>query len=355
MKDDRNDFPPMKGSCYQDSCFIVAPDGEILRGRAGRLKANWYINKGCGIQVKENPFTVRLVPPLKGDWNNSSSEKHPSNLTCYLVAPDGEILRTLGRKNADWYLSRDLAKQVKEDPFTIQLKSEPKWRPVGVCDKYYQTPKIIRCVVCGQTESCVRKNVVPKEYRKHLPNILKSHQSHDVLWLCVTCHKISNNCDQALRKRLADECRAPTGAIDKVKATKDPLLKKVVSAARTIKSAKDRIPFDRLAELEAIITEYYNVSLLTSEVLEEALKIGTQSLNKEPHGRKVVSCYVQKPEGLLSLEILWRKHFIDSMKPEFLPPYWSLDHNKERLDNRMAQNRVDREDYVKAVGRGEAV
>jgi len=279
---------------------------------------------------------------MKGDRNDS---------TCYLVAPDGEILRTLGRKNADWYLSKDLAEQVKEDPFTIRLKSEPNLRPVGVCDKYYQTPQKICCVVCGQTESCVRKNIVPKEYRKHLPNILKSHQSHDILPLCVTCHKISNNCDQELRKRLAEECRAPIGAIDKVKAT-NPLLKKVVSAARTIKSAKDKIPFDRLAELEAIITEYYNVSLLTSEVLEEALKIGTQSVNKEPHGRKVVSCYVQKPEGLLSLEILWRKHFIDSMKPEFLPPYWSLDHNKERLDNRMAQNRVDPEDYVKAVGRG---
>ncbi|KAK2718323.1 hypothetical protein QYM36_005583, partial [Artemia franciscana] len=130
-------------------------------------------------------------------------------------------------------------------------------------------------------ESCVRKNIVPKEYR-----IVPKGSSHDVLLLCVTCHKISNNCDQELRKRLAQECRAPIGAIDKVKAT-NPLLKKVVSAAKAIKSAKDKIPFDRLAELEAIITEYYNVSLLTSEVLEEALKIGTQSVNKEPHGRKV--------------------------------------------------------------------
>ena len=120
------------------------------------------------------------------------------------MAPDGEILCTLGRKNADWYLSKDLAEQVKEDPFTIRLKSEPNWRPVRVCDKYYQTPKIIRCVVCGQTESCVRKNIVPKEYLKHFPDIMKNYQSHDVLLLCVTCHKISYNYDWALRKQLAE-------------------------------------------------------------------------------------------------------------------------------------------------------
>ncbi|KAK2718324.1 exonuclease 3'-5' domain-containing protein 2-like [Artemia franciscana] len=101
-----NDFPPMKGSCHQNY-VIEAPDGKILSSRAGPQKA---------------------------------------------------------------YLSKDLAEQVKEDPFTIRLKSEPSGRPVGVCDKYYQTPQKIRCVVCGQTESCVRKNIVPKEYRKHLPN-----------------------------------------------------------------------------------------------------------------------------------------------------------------------------------------
>ena len=185
-------------------------------------------------------------PPMKGSCHQN-----------YVIeASDGKILSSrAGPQNA--FLSKDLADQTTQE---------------------------IRCVVCGQTESCVRKNIVPEEYR-----IVPKGTSHDVLLLCVTCHKISNNCDQELRKRLAQECRAPIGAIDKVKAT-NPLLKKAVSAAKAIKSAKDKIPFDRLAELKAIITEYYNVSLLTSEVL--------------------------------SLEILWRKHFIDSMKPKFLPPHW---------------------------------
>ena len=105
---------------------------------------------------KEDDF-----PPMKGSWHQD----------CVIEAPDGEILSSrAGPQKANWYLSKDLAEQVKEDPFTIRLKSEPSGRPVGVCDKYYQTPQKIRCVVCGQTESCVRKNIVPKEYRKHLPN-----------------------------------------------------------------------------------------------------------------------------------------------------------------------------------------
>ncbi len=49
-----------------------------------------------------------------------------------------------------------------------------------------------------------------------------------------------------------------------------------------------------------------------------------------PHGEKVVQ-YMMQHEGLLTLERLWRQHFIATMKPQFLPSYWSVDHSHERL------------------------
>jgi hypothetical protein len=54
----------------------------------------------------------------------------------------------------------------------------------------------------------------------------------------------------------------------------------------------------------------------------------------------------------MSLERRWRKNFLDTMKPRFLPPLWSVDHQKERLDIRAAENRIDAEDYAKAMGNG---
>lgn len=85
----------------------------------------------------------------------------------------------------------------------------------------------------------------------------------------------------------------------------------MVSVAKAIKSTRDKIPLDRFAEPEAKITEYYNVSSLTDEVLEKALTIGKQSVNEvsKSHGFKVVQFYAQKC-GLVKLERLWRKHFI---------------------------------------------
>lgn len=49
-----------------------------------------------------------------------------------------------------------------------------------------------------------------------------------------------------------------------------------------------------------------------------------------PHGQKVVE-YVRQKEGLVSFEKMWRQHFLDTMNPQFLPLYWSVDHNHERL------------------------
>ena len=46
---------------------------------------------------------------------------------------------------------------------------------------------------------------------------MKSHQSHDVLLLCVTCHQESNCLDLRLRQELAEECRAPIGTEADVK------------------------------------------------------------------------------------------------------------------------------------------
>lgn len=88
---------------------------------------------------------------------------------CLLEAPDGELLCTVDRKKAQWYLDQNLGVNVKDDPFKVRLNFEPAGRAVGEVGRYYQMPKENQCVVCGWRDAYIRKNVVPREYRKHFP------------------------------------------------------------------------------------------------------------------------------------------------------------------------------------------
>ena len=54
---------------------------------------------------------------------------------------------------------------VSEEPLTLKLHFEPAGRP-GEDREYYLQNKENMCVVCGTEENCVRKNIVPHEYRR---------------------------------------------------------------------------------------------------------------------------------------------------------------------------------------------
>lgn len=54
---------------------------------------------------------------------------------------------------------------VSQDPPKVQLIFEPRGRP-GEDRQYYLEEKENICVVCGKERDCVRKNVVPHEYRQ---------------------------------------------------------------------------------------------------------------------------------------------------------------------------------------------
>jgi len=47
---------------------------------------------------------------------------------CKMLAPDGTCLSNCDRKKAQWYVDKDLATVVVEEPFTVRLKFEPSNR-----------------------------------------------------------------------------------------------------------------------------------------------------------------------------------------------------------------------------------
>ena len=42
-------------------------------------------------------------------------------------------------------------------------------------------------------------------------------------------------------------------------------------------------------------------------------------------------------DDLASFEKMWRQHFVEAMKPKFLPFMWSIDHNHKNVRSRVAQ------------------
>ena len=88
----------------------------------------------------------------------------------------------------------------------MRLNFEPSGRPKGQAGDYYMGAKENKCVVCGQTQNNLRKYIVPHEYRKEFPEVMRDHQSHDVLLMCLNCHQKSNLSDQMLRNQLNEMC-----------------------------------------------------------------------------------------------------------------------------------------------------
>ncbi|TRY69122.1 hypothetical protein TCAL_04110 [Tigriopus californicus] len=307
-------------------------------------------SNGRGLQSRFD----RAKDPVK----KMSIRKTPLYHNARLLAPDGQPLCVCDTKKAQWYIQKGLGIQVEAEAFTVKLNFEPSGRPEGAAGEYYLTFKENVCVVCGQSDSYLRKYIVPHEYRKHFPDIMRDHQSHDILLMCVQCHQRSNLHDYDLRHKLAQECNAPIGTDEDVKVREDFALKGVRSAARALEKHRkfQNLPEARAQELSNLLMDYYETDTVTDEVIAKGANLESAIYNAEyfPHGRKVVDHYMNTC-GIIPLEKKWREHFLLKMKPKFLPPLWSVDHQQERLDVKAAENRIDLNAYrIATSGLGEA-
>ncbi|XP_036592815.1 exonuclease 3'-5' domain-containing protein 2 isoform X2 [Trichosurus vulpecula] len=281
-----------------------------------------------GNQQGRDPRKQKQKPLGKG----YSARKSPLYDNCFLHAPDGQPLCTCDRRKAQWYLDKGIGELVSEDPFVVKLQFEPSGRPESPKD-YYLMVKENLCVVCGKRESYIRKNVVPHEYRRHFPIQMKDHNSHDVLLLCTSCHAISNFYDNNFKQQLARECGAPIGSEEGLRLLEDPVRRQVRSGARALLNAEN-LPAYRKEELLQGIKEFFNTETVTELMLQEAASLETRIANESyvPHGLKVVQCHAKGGLcSLMQLESRWRQHFLDSMKPRHLPQQWSVNHNHQNL------------------------
>ncbi|XP_048505006.1 exonuclease 3'-5' domain-containing protein 2 isoform X2 [Athalia rosae] len=355
---------------YQQMLRKASQEQSYWGNFVASLKNIWETNKGeksCNlpqeyidVRFKANPNNT--IPKDNQGTNPNTNIKVKGKISiptrnkplyhnCYLQAPDGEILCTCDHKKAEWYVEKGLGVMVKEDPYTVRLKFEPSGRAQGEVGRYYTQIKVNRCVVCGSTEKFIRKNVIPREYRKYFPVVMKEHQSHDVLLLCPPCHQNSNMQDLQMRKRLAEMCDAPLSvpavSIDDAYQSHWRRLRSAVRALRKESS----LPEQRRLLLESHVMELTGCAEVTPQLLEELeqqikKKAPASSVQaaRTPHGLKVVEYFESCAGGLVELEQLWREFFLLTMEPKYMPKLWSVSHNQERLLIRLQQRRIEPQD-----------
>ncbi|XP_064962122.1 protein RRP6-like 3 isoform X3 [Musa acuminata AAA Group] len=224
--------------------------------------------------------------------------KSPVYHNCRIYASDGRLLCYCDRRKLEWYVQRDLARIVEDDPPAIMLLFEPKGRPEDEDNEFYIQSKKNMCVGCGEKSHYIRYRIIPSCYRMHFPEHLKSHRSHDIVLLCVDCHEVAHSAAEKYKKKVAQEFGIPlfvqkivnlgestvaTVASTSVNPTEEtgvaPL--QLRTAAMALLRHGSNMPSGRLEELTQIVKTYFGRQEISAEDLEAALLVGMS-----PHERR---------------------------------------------------------------------
>lgn len=241
----------------------------------------------------------------------------------YLVLSDtgAEMFRCL-QKKADWYLSRNLAKVVSENPPIVQLTFKPKkegWNG----DSYYLSPKFNRCVQCGKEdlETLTRHHIVPFFYRKFMPLEVKESSPIDIVPLCCEHHADYELKADELKCELSKKYNAP---IHNKMSPHKKMIKEVRSIAYLKLNSWDFVPLDKQKTLNEVLFRYFKREDYSREDLVKVTKLVYKGINPEQEHAQIVMSQI---EDLQSFVEMWRTHFMECVKPKFMPEGWDLKRN----------------------------
>ena len=247
---------------------------------------------------------------MKINPRSISLEKNRKVYGNYQVfSPDDILMFRCDEKKANWYINRDLAESIND--FSIRLKFEPNG--LGNHEKDL-SDMINQCVVCGVDEFLTKHHVVPQCYRKFLPLEIKSHNSHDVLLLCIDCHEEYEIHADELKKSISIEYDAPLNGL----VIGDVNNIKYMKMASVLIKEDSNIPILKINDIKNKIKEFFGFKRLTKNKINEVSSI--KMSNKVTHGEIVMN----QVFDIQSFVEMWRNHFIEKMDCKYLPEKWSI-------------------------------
>lgn len=212
---------------------------------------------------------------------------------------------------------RILSESLK-NPTVIQLTFTPKGDGESSCE-YQLSDKRDMCVVCGKDSELTRHHIVEYEYRKHMPEAYKSHNSYDVVLFCSICHAKYEIEAFKIKKQLSIKYDAP---INGRGWYNDVKLVKLKKAAAALIKHRSKLPLKRIEELESLLKTYVGDVELASSLLQKVAEMTTIVKTEEymSHGEGVIL----KVEDCQDFIEMWRSHFLEVMKPKFLHHAWTV-------------------------------
>ena len=234
------------------------------------------------------------------------------------------------RRKVDWYLSRNLANIVSENPTVFQLKFQPKGKGYSLYPELI-TKRFNICVVCGDTDplNLTKHHCVPSRYRKLFPHQYKARASHDIVPLCPDCHE---KYERSVATREIEKSICEEIGVETISPEDEEYNRKfrTIALAKNIIKYGESIPTKRLSELEQKIKSVFNIPNITKSELKKLIKEtklepGLYRLSQKSNWDKAVKNHLKTHDAIDIFIKRWRQHFVDTMKPQFLPDFWSVD------------------------------
>ena len=306
------------------------------------------------IEGKKLDFLRNLRKEASKKTVNSSLCKGPIYDSCKMLAPDGQQLCYCDYKKMTWYVERNLAEIISKDPPVFRLIFEPNAR--GCVDEnlkssnFYIESRVNNCVICGETKNYLRFHVVPILYRSCFPENLKSHKSHDVVLLCIECHEKARKVYEKKKEEISKRYGVPINIMSDEQNNYLKLTQFIKKCRILLKNKNESLPEKAQIKLKNNLKEMFDFLMKNSEYFKnfvdknkikcdkiediniEFLEIFCNkfSLNDKnfPEGKRNIhgKLVIEKVKDLKEFIMEWRKFFIDSFQPKFLPKEWSVEH-----------------------------
>lgn len=235
------------------------------------------------------------------------ARQKPLYENCAMYSPDGILLCKISKHKADWYLAKKLADIMQEDPLTIKLKFKPNGYG-NFARPYFLQEFKNQCVACGTAENLSAHHVVPRCFRRHFPPEIKNHNSADVLALCIACHNYYETFAEKLKAELVPEfVKFPPEYKEK---------NKIKSLAKNL-LYNTNLPEDRKVDLYIACAEYLGKEDLADADLIELADLKNPRFENKPYDK-----YVKGLKDIEGFSQMWRRHFVETMEPRYLPEGW---------------------------------
>ena len=232
---------------------------------------------------------------------------------CAIYAPDGQFLARCSEDRIQWYLDRNLATVVSENPTCVRLLFEPSGRD-GATEIYNVSTRKNECVVCAFVGELQRHHVIPYSFSRYLPRICVNYNSHDILAMCEPCHHKYERASDAKRLELAKRYNIdPTNLMVEQKR-----IHKLASLCQSF----DFVPEEHREKVFGLIQATAKSPMSLEEIRSYA---SLKAKNKKTLKFKVLSeVIVEQVTDLQAFFEEWRHHFVTVMNPQHLPEGWSI-------------------------------